>query len=290
MNRLKLYFPTANELEYRRKLIADEETMEYNIGYGENGTGCYFRTPEQIKEWYQNLNNGTDNFYAYSLIDEVNIPVGEVSIHYSDYYHKHIVGIIIEACHRGKGYAQEALTLLVKYAFYEMNLNEIADDIPIERTNADALFKKIGFERLNDELVVLTKENFEIQQISNSIAPCGLVCKLCHFADSCNGCKSDNNCCGLRKTAEGCYQYNCCEKKRIDGCWDCNIAPCEKGMFSKSHDVRLRGFITYIKQNGKDKLADRLYHNAQNGIYYGHGKDYDNLGSVEAVFERIEGK
>lgn len=146
-----------------------------------------------------------------------------------------------------------------------------------------------GKTELVSKIMDKAKKYFEIKQISDSIAPCGLVCKLCHFADSCDGCKSDNNCCGLRKTAEGCYQYNCCEQKGIDGCWQCDIAPCDKGMFSDSHDVRLRAFITYIKQNGKDKLADRLYYNAQNGVHYGHGKDYDNLDSINAVIERIEG-
>jgi N-acetylglutamate synthase-like GNAT family acetyltransferase len=131
---------------------------------------------------------------------------------------------------------------------------------------------------------------YKIKQISDSIAPCGLVCKLCHFADSCGSCKSETNCCGSRKSDEGCYQYNCCEEKGFDGCWQCEIAPCDKGMFSDMKDIRLRAFIIYIKQHGKDKLADRLYHNALKGIHYGHGKDYDNLGSIKAVIERIEGK
>lgn len=128
-----------------------------------------------------------------------------------------------------------------------------------------------------------------ISQIADSIAYCGLVCKLCHFADNCDGCRSENNCCGLRNTAEGCYQYNCCTEKGIDGCWECDIAPCNKEMFSESHDVRLRAFIQYIKANGKDKLAERLYFNMQNGIYYGHGKDYDGLGSIDAVIKKLEG-
>ena len=130
---------------------------------------------------------------------------------------------------------------------------------------------------------------FKIKQIANSIAYCGLVCKLCHFADSCDGCRSEKSCCGLRKTAEDCYQYNCCTEKGVDGCWQCDVAPCDKGMFSVSHDVRLRAFIKYIKENGKDKLAERLYFNMQNGIYYGHGKDYDGIGSIDEVIKKLEG-
>jgi hypothetical protein len=137
--------------------------------------------------------------------------------------------------------------------------------------------------------VILTGSAKEIKYISSSIAFCGLVCKLCHLADSCDGCRSEKSCCGMRKTAEGRYQYNCCVEKGLDGCWGCDIAPCDKGMFSENHDVRLRAFIKYIKENGKDRLAERLYFNIQNGIYYGHGKDYDGLGSIDAVINMLEG-
>lgn len=105
-----------------------------------------------------------------------------------------------------------------------------------------------------------------IYQIADSIAFCGLVCKLCHLANRCDGCRSENNCCGSRKREEGCYQYNCCIEKGIEGCWGCDVAPCDLGMFSESHDVRLRAFITYIKDKGKDKLTERLYFNMQRGI------------------------
>lgn len=37
-----------------------------------------------------------------------------------------------------------------------------------------------------------------INEVADSIAYCGLVCKLCHLADTCDGCKSENNCCGRR--------------------------------------------------------------------------------------------
>ena len=101
--------------------------------------------------------------------------------------------------------------------------------------------EKASFSILESGVVQMNIKIRPTQQseISNSIAriaPCGLVCKLCHLADSCEGCRSENNCCGMRKSAEGCYQYNCCAEK---------------------------------------------------GIHYGHGKDYDNLGSIDAILERI---
>jgi hypothetical protein len=132
-----------------------------------------------------------------------------------------------------------------------------------------------------------TTKEITVKRISDSIAYCGLVCSLCHVADVCDGCKSDNNCCGNRNSSSGCYQYNCCTEKGIAGCWECEAAPCGEGMFGTGHDLRLRAFIHFIKQYGKDQLAERIYENMKQGIYYGHGRDYDNLPSEEAVFMRL---
>lgn len=49
--------------------------------------------------------------------------------------------------------------------------------------------------------VILTGSAKEIKDITNSIAYCGLVCRLCHLAYKCDVCRSKNNCCGSCKTA-----------------------------------------------------------------------------------------
>ena len=36
-------------------------------------------------------------------------------------------------------------------------------------------------------------------------------------------------------------------------------------------------------------LDKSLYFNMQNDIYYGHDKDYDGLGSIDAVIIKLEG-
>lgn len=161
MQELELMIPNLNELEYRRYLISDEKTMDYNKGYGDNGTGCYFQTIEQVRDWYKNWNNGTDNYYAYIIRKEDNTPIGEVDIHWSSYCQKHIIGIVIEAKYRGKGYAEEALNLLCDVAFNELTLDKIYDDFPVTRTAAEKVFSKVGFERFDDEFVVLIREKYE---------------------------------------------------------------------------------------------------------------------------------
>ncbi|MHB8131700.1 MAG: hypothetical protein ACYDEX_22195 [Mobilitalea sp.] len=67
--------------------------------------------------------------------------------------------------------------------------------------------------------VIFSGNAKEIRGIVESIAYCGLVCSLCHVADRCSGCHTENNCCGNRTSPEGCYQYNCCKEKGIEGCW-----------------------------------------------------------------------
>lgn len=160
MNKIELHIPKESELEYRQHLISDKETMSYNVGYGDDGIGCYYQTIEQVQEWYKNWNNGTDNYYAYIIRKEDNIPIGEVDVHWSSYCKKHIIGIVIEAKYRGKGYAEEALNLLCDVAFNKLNLNKIYDDFPTARTAAEKVFSKAGFVRENNEFVALTKERY----------------------------------------------------------------------------------------------------------------------------------
>jgi hypothetical protein len=50
-----------------------------------------------------------------------------------------------------------------------------------------------------------------------SIAYCGLVCKLCFQASKCDGCKTKSNICERNLADKGCYQKECCLKKRIPG-------------------------------------------------------------------------
>lgn len=121
-----------------------------------------------------------------------------------------------------------------------------------------------------------------IEQIANSVAYCGLICSLCRDDVECN-CKTDNHC-GKRLSKEGCFQFDCCVRKGINGCWECSEAPCDKDMFSPnkteriSSRTKLRAFITCIKEDGIDNFAKYISNNAKNGIIYhrnGIYGDYD---------------
>ena len=57
------------------------------------------------------------------------------------------VGILIaDRADRGKGYATEALNLLVDYGFDTLDLHQIYSNVRVDNENSVALFKRIGFE------------------------------------------------------------------------------------------------------------------------------------------------
>lgn len=57
------------------------------------------------------------------------------------------VGILIaDKADRGKGYATEALNLLIDYGFDVLDLHQIYSNVRVDNENSVALFKKVGFE------------------------------------------------------------------------------------------------------------------------------------------------
>jgi len=150
MNLVRLYVPTANELAYRRFLIGDEETMSYNQGYGDNGGCTYAQTEEEALRWWDYWNS-KGNCYAYVVRNADNKPVGEVSIHFPDDHSRENgfgwIEVLIEAAERNKGYGEEALKLLIDYAWNKLGLKKLLDDVPVDREESVRLFERLGFRR-----------------------------------------------------------------------------------------------------------------------------------------------
>lgn len=152
MGNLKLIEPSLEELSYRKKLLFDPETMNYNKGFElgfkeyDNETGCIDFQKSKWNDWYNSwINREPDRYYAY-LVEENNYcPVGEVAIRFDEEKVTHIISIIIEAKYRGKGYGSEGLKLLLEKAFFELGLEKVSDEFPESRTAAVKLFKDFGF-------------------------------------------------------------------------------------------------------------------------------------------------
>lgn len=114
-------------------------------------------------------------------------------------------------------------------------------------------------------------------ELIDSIAYCGLICKLCFLANKCDGCKALNNICDRNCSDNGCFQKICCEKKEIDGCWNCeNIYTCENGIYSLGNLSKIKAFAICIREDGKDLFINNIIKNMEKGWSVEKGKDYDN--------------
>ncbi len=86
----------------------------------------------------------------------------------------------------------------------------------------------------------------------------------------------------------GCLHRKCCTEKNLDGCWECAEFPCDREMFDTStHDMKIRACARCIKEDGKEKFVGYILNNEINGIKYGFRRDYDSLGSEDAVLSLL---
>jgi len=121
------------------------------------------------------------------------------------------------------------------------------------------------------------------KEIIDSIAYCGLICKLCFKADECAGCKSAKNNCGKHLSESGCCQRKCCIDKNINGCWECEAFPCNKDMYSDSHDGKIKAFAMCIKEDGIEQFVDYVLENSRRGLDVRMNKDYDFKSEKEVL-------
>ncbi len=117
-------------------------------------------------------------------------------------------------------------------------------------------------------------------EILDTVAFCGLVCSLDSCFENCDGCKLGSGC-GEKE----CIHRKCCIERQIDGCWECDDFPCNKGFFfdDEKSKGQFIGCIKYIKKFGLQKLVDRIRENQDRGIKYGLGGDYADKSVAEVL-------
>lgn len=118
------------------------------------------------------------------------------------------------------------------------------------------------------------------KDIEKSIAICGLVCGLCSYNTGCPGCRRKNGDCSAKK---------CCSEKGLQFCFECDEYPCEEGMHV---GIRSRAFNSVAKTEGVSQLAEYLYHNHLNDIYYHKvddtSGDYDLCKTEQEVIDLLK--
>ena len=126
------------------------------------------------------------------------------------------------------------------------------------------------------------------KDIANNFGSCGRACKLCEHAAYCDGCHSHNPQMARAQTKDGCFQYICCKRKKIKGCWECEDFPCERDMFTGSSGTCLKVFVKCIQEEGVDQLGKYLFRNGLKGIVCREGGAYERLASEAEVYELLK--
>ena len=87
--------------------------------------------------------------YRFVICNTQNIPVGMIDLFDFNPQHKRIgVGILIIPEYHGKGYASEALEMIVDYAFTYLNVHQIFANITANNNKSIALFEKFNFKKV----------------------------------------------------------------------------------------------------------------------------------------------
>lgn len=110
-----------------------------------------------------------------------------------------------------------------------------------------------------------------------SVAYCGLICKLCFQASKCDGCKTENNNCERNLSEQGCFQKECCIQNGFQGCWECdNIRNCNEGIYELGDMSKIKAFAICIMEDGIETFMNSVLRNMKSGMSVEKGKDYDN--------------
>ena len=151
---IELVIPTLEDLWFRKKLLADEETMSYNHAWG----GTISFPEEKWQNWYDHWVMKHENKRYYRYLKDENGFVGEIAYHYDPEYDGYVADVIIFSQYRGRGYGAQGLELLCNAA-KENGIRVLYDDIAIDNT-AINLFKKQGFYEVcrTEEKIILKKD------------------------------------------------------------------------------------------------------------------------------------
>lgn len=168
---LSLHVPAFAELWYRQRLLQDADTMAYNKGYAldfegyDPKTGCIAFPESEWADWYGYfIGQEPLRYYAYIVRESDGAFLGEVNVHKDPDADRYEMGIVIEARHRGKGYAAGAMRLLLQHAFEVLGASAVHNDFEETRSAALQAHLSAGFSEIGrkDGIVSLavTRESY----------------------------------------------------------------------------------------------------------------------------------
>ena len=152
---IELHIPAVEELWFKEKMLADEQTMSYNYAYG----GTIPFPKEKLEKWHDRwiVNHENKRFYRY--IKENNTFLGELACHFDEERDMYFVDVIVYAPYRKKGYGCQALLILCEIA-KNNGIEELYDEIASDNPSIK-MFLKCGFTEVSRTgEYVLVRKNF----------------------------------------------------------------------------------------------------------------------------------
>lgn len=149
---IRLIKPKFKELEFREKLLQDENTMKYNRKYG----WTIIFPKNKWESWYYKwVLKPNKKFYRYVEVDGEF--VGEACYRFDDFHNEYIMSIVIYDKYRNKGYGKNAISLLLNAA-KKNGVKRLCDDIAADNWSYKMFLKngfKIRFK--NDDIIFVYK-------------------------------------------------------------------------------------------------------------------------------------
>ena len=151
---VKLRAYKEEDIEFASKFVNDEETKKF-ISIG----AAFPMTKWEEESWIKSRKAGVDFTYDFAIENlETGKYIGGCGINEANIKNRNcIIGIMIgdKTC-LSKGYGSDALNILIKFIFEELNMEKIKLSVFGFNERARACYKKVGFK----EEGVLKKEIF----------------------------------------------------------------------------------------------------------------------------------
>lgn len=109
----------------------------------------FLYTQHNEKEWYEKQSPFADEYgFAIETLED-NRYIGGCGVHKVDYKNRKTnIGIFIgDEEYLGKGYGTDALKVLVKFIFEEMNMNKVRLEVYDFNLRAQKCYEKVGFNK-----------------------------------------------------------------------------------------------------------------------------------------------
>lgn len=144
----------SEDLSALRAWVNDDSTTRY--------LGSAYRRPqswEQTEEWLRRRLDGDAGGESFVIADKASLNyLGQCDLMFVDPVNRKAeIAILLLPSARGKGFAREALSLLVSYAFDVLNLHRVYLKCAADNASALKLYESLGFVRegiLRDDLFI----------------------------------------------------------------------------------------------------------------------------------------